>query len=185
MNAIKEVISYLITGGMDTAEAAALVALAVAEGNPKRRSSNAERQARYRDRKAAQTVTNRNAVTPEPDVTNRNENVTNRNNVTDDISILSLESKKDKPPKHKKRNALPSDFYLNERMSGYAFQKQWPREKIDFQFRKFCNFHSAKGSLMANWEAAWRNWVDNDYDGQRGSGQQGGFKWNGGIEGVI
>jgi hypothetical protein len=54
MQAIKEVISYLITGGMDAAEAAALVAMAIAEGTaPKGESSGAKRMRDYRNRREA------------------------------------------------------------------------------------------------------------------------------------
>lgn len=179
MLAIKEVISRLIQGGMDPADAAALMAAAVVEATPKNRSSGAERAARYRDRKrdkALLSVTKRDAKIPDQSVTKRDESVTKRDVVTNaHIYNLSssLESKKEKQlPRRKPRHALPVDFQLTGPMTEYAVKRSWPQPKIDRQFEKFKNYHQSKGTLAASWPATWQQWVLNDYDAKNEPGRQ-------------
>ena len=167
MNAIKEVISYLITGGMDTAEAAALVALAVAEGSIQKRSSGAERTARWRERKASQSVTERHTVTTGSERHKPSQTVTNRHNVTQlSLSIDSStvvkgkEEKKEREPRRKPRGALPADFKLTDAMRQLALDRGVPAAKIPADFDRFCDYHRSKGTLSADWMASWRTWAD-------------------------
>jgi hypothetical protein len=167
MNAIKEVISYLITGGMDTAEAAALVAMAVAEGNLQKRSSGAERTARWREKKASQTVTERHNVTPTDDRHKPSLSVTERHNVTQlSLSVDSStvvkgkEEKKEREPRRKPRHGLPADFKLTDAMRQLALDRGVSTARIPQDFDRFCDYHRSKATLSADWMASWRTWAD-------------------------
>lgn len=61
----------------------------------------------------------------------------------------------------KKRCTIPEDFALSESMAAYAAKNGIQGEDAAVEFEKFVNYHSSKGSLMADWEAAWRTWVGN------------------------
>lgn len=188
MHAIEEVVSRLIAAGMDPAAAASLVACAVIEGASKKRSSGAERAARYRERKAAETVTNRDAVTPASSPPERDESVTKRDNVTR-TNLFEEEKISTAPKASRKRTSLPSPFPLNETMRAFAASKGLDPPRIAREFEKFCDFHRSKGSLFVDWQAAWRTWVGNAVEYSRppprgGPGGASDFKWNG-IEGVI
>jgi hypothetical protein len=162
MQAIKEVISYLITGGMDAAEAAALVAMAIAEGTPRKRSAGAERASRYRERKALQNVTNRNALTPIPDRTKRDESVTNRDNATPAISSLDSIIKKE----NKKKNsghALCDDWKPADDDYGYGNNLGLSRAQVDgfaedMRLWARANANRAIGR-KADWQATFRGWM--------------------------
>src|SRR5258708_7114993 len=56
MSAIKEGVTHLISGGMDPAEAAVLMAAVAAESVSKTKSKNAERCARYRAKKHVKSM---------------------------------------------------------------------------------------------------------------------------------
>ena len=186
MSAMEEIVTRLIASGMDPAHVATLVIDAFAERGPKPRSAGAERAARYRDRKRDESVTKRDEVTTNLTVTNRDESVTNRDTVTPPISILSSfkESKKD-GTRAKKRSSIASDFKLSEEGIQFASNKGLSPPKVVHQCERFVDYHKAKGTLFADWEAAWRTWVNNSIKFEsEGKKNQGGFKWNG-IEGVV
>jgi helix-turn-helix protein len=64
---------------------------------------------------------------------------------------------------------MPDDFRLDEAMIAYAAQRQFTSAQIGWMFEKFANHHQAKGSMFADWRAAWRTWVCNQtkYDERR------------------
>lgn len=65
----------------------------------------------------------------------------------------------DKPAKQaKRRSQIPNDFYPNDD-NLFAFNKT--RLNLGEEIGKFMDHHQAKGSLMADWQAAWRTWVSN------------------------
>ena len=65
----------------------------------------------------------------------------------------------DKPAKQKTRRCqVPDDFYPNDD-NLFAFNKT--RLNLGQEIGKFMDHHKAKGSLMADWQAAWRTWVSN------------------------
>jgi len=171
MQCFKQVISRLIGSGLGAEEAAAMMALAMAEitlAEPKK-SSAAIRQQRYRDAKKEtpdrnESVTKRNESVTRLPVTNRNESVTNRNDVTRAHIYTSLVSKKERLPRRKPRYALPPDFELTDPMRDFAAKRKWPPPKIDRQFEKFKYHHIGKGTLAASWPMTWQTWVLNDYD---------------------
>lgn len=56
----------------------------------------------------------------------------------------------DKPAKQaKRRSQIPDEFEPNTERANYA------------ELEAFKNYHKAKGSVMADWQAAWRTWVAN------------------------
>lgn len=63
-----------------------------------------------------------------------------------------------------RRTRLPADWQLPDVGWKYARERGWNDDHIRFQAEKFKNFHTSRGNLMADWDAAWRTWVGNDYD---------------------
>ncbi|MGY4224403.1 hypothetical protein ACVMIH_001764 [Bradyrhizobium sp. USDA 4503] len=63
-----------------------------------------------------------------------------------------------------RRTKLPADWELPVSGWKYARDRGWNDDHIRFQAEKFKNFHTSRGNLMADWDAAWRTWVGNDYD---------------------
>ena len=68
--------------------------------------------------------------------------------------------------RRKPQTALPVDFSPNDVGMARAAEKF-----IDVQAEldKFRNYHAAKGSVMADWQAAWRTWVGNARPGTPGA----------------
>ena len=60
--------------------------------------------------------------------------------------------------RRKAQVSLPEDFEPNA--TGIA-NAQAKRLDIPAELEKFRNHHTAKGSVMADWQAAWRTWVGN------------------------
>lgn len=95
------------------------------------------------------------------------------NNLKKDIRGASAPSA-EKPSRKKPARPMPDIFPMSEVMRAYAekrgFRYELPTSFTNFQrkpgpaqemFEAFKNHHVAKGSLFADWEAAWRTWVDN------------------------
>ena len=53
---------------------------------------------------------------------------------------------------------MPTGFYPNE--NGIATAEEGA-VNVAIELPKFRDYHTAKGSLMADWQAAWRTWVGN------------------------
>lgn len=58
------------------------------------------------------------------------------------------------------RSRLPADFELTPEREA-SLRAQVPEADPDSEFAKFRDHHSAKGSVMADWDAAWRTWCRN------------------------
>ena len=58
-----------------------------------------------------------------------------------------------------RKTKLPDDFAVSPRIMELAREHGWPdpRQQLD----AFRDYHLAKGSLMADWEAAFRTWLRN------------------------
>ena len=54
---------------------------------------------------------------------------------------------------------MPEEFHLNAKLREFAANHGFAR--CDFMFDQFKAHHRAKGSVFADWEAAWRTWVLN------------------------
>mgnify|MGYP000491035585 CR=1 FL=1 len=59
-------------------------------------------------------------------------------------------------PKRKRR--IPSDFLPNEAGIEFANERG---VSVQSELQKFTDYHTAKGSTMLDWQAAWRTWVGN------------------------
>lgn len=78
---------------------------------------------------------------------------------SDSISVLALASRKqDASAAKRRRQQLPPDFSPNETGINAARQKGID---VGTELDKFRNYHLAKGSVMLDWQAAWRTWVGN------------------------
>lgn len=67
---------------------------------------------------------------------------------------------KGKKPKPEKKRSQVTDVKLTEEKIQYAIEKL-PDCDAALMFENFYNSHKAKGSLMLDWDAAWRTWVGN------------------------
>jgi len=69
----------------------------------------------------------------------------------------------------KKGAPLPSDFVPNETGVAYAEQRG---VQIESELKAFANWHTAKGTLFKDWQAAWRTWCDKAVEfGRAGNGR--------------
>lgn len=71
--------------------------------------------------------------------------------------IEAIASKKPPAPK-KFRTQFPDGFYPDE--TGIRLAEE-SKVSVAIELQAFANHHKAKGSLMADWQAAWRTWVGN------------------------
>jgi hypothetical protein len=111
----------------------------------------AQRQKEYRDRN--KSLQNSDVTR---DVTSNRREEKNR----EEKNIEIVESApQDKPAKQaKRRSQIPDDFYPNE-AGVVAIEKT--NLSMAVELTSFTNHHKSKGSLMADWQAAWRLWVSN------------------------
>ena len=58
-----------------------------------------------------------------------------------------------------KRSRISEDFTVSDRVVELALMNGWPDP--DTEVEAFKDYHLAKGSLMADWEAAFRTWLRN------------------------
>ena len=173
-------IADLIRAGVDpelvqrvSDELAAARAQGAADAAPQK-SAAAIRQARYRERKASQTVTNHNNVTL---VTECDANVTpaadprarvvNTTLPSEEISNIPplvpppVETAPRKASRAKPRTAIDPDLEPNDRNRADAAAAGLAGREARDEWRRFVDCHAAKGSLMASWDAAWRTWLGN------------------------
>ena len=69
--------------------------------------------------------------------------------------------------RRKPQSAMPEDFTPNETGMALAAGKN---VAVEAELQKFRDYHAAKGSVMADWQAAWRTWVGNARPGVAGQG---------------
>ena len=104
--------------------------------------TNAERQARFRERKRKS-----NAVTPLS-------NTVISRCVTQ--AEAKAEAKETKTRERARAIALPPDFLLTPERRAYAESKGV--KGIEREFESFRAYHTAHGKTMKSWEAAWKTW---------------------------
>lgn len=66
-----------------------------------------------------------------------------------------------KPKRAKPRTSMAEDRQPDERDRVAATEAGLTDEQFRAEWRSFRNHHIAKGSLMADWSAAWRTWLGN------------------------
>lgn len=89
--------------------------------------------------------------------------------IQDDINLISSEHQDDIPRAlaerreeiekrrvSKRSQTIPNDFQLNESSLEYAKSRGLNGK----EFESFKNWHTAKGSMYKDWQAAWRTWCD-------------------------
>ena len=65
-----------------------------------------------------------------------------------------------KAMKHTSRRTLiPEDFEVSDPIMDLVAQRGWPDPRE--QLHKFKDYHIAHGTLMMDWEAAFRTWLNN------------------------
>lgn len=78
---------------------------------------------------------------------------------------------KTKPKGTRKKPGKPidPDFWVSDDMRNWFAQKEIPAD-LNLETEKFVNYHTANGTLFADWRAAWRNWMLNakKYAAERG-----------------
>lgn len=67
----------------------------------------------------------------------------------------------------KARSPLPDCWQPDEQDVSYARERGFATAQIHTMASAFVNHHRAKGSLMADWHAAWRTWCENEIKFQR------------------
>jgi len=66
------------------------------------------------------------------------------------------------PRPKKKRSTIPKIYPMTDRHKSYAAERGLVGDYARDVFDNFKNHHEAKGSVMADWDAAWRTWVGNE-----------------------
>ena len=56
------------------------------------------------------------------------------------------------------KTLLPADFRITEDMRAWAQQKA-PGIDLDEHHADFCDWFHARGRMMVDWDATWRNWM--------------------------
>ena len=62
----------------------------------------------------------------------------------------------------KSKSTLQTDIQINTIQRKFAQEAGFPDAELETLFQGFKNHHIAKGSVMSDWDAAWRTWVTND-----------------------
>ena len=79
-------------------------------------------------------------------------------------------------PKKPKRRAssISEDWEPSERNVEDAFKKQFTPQEIRDEAQRFRDYHLAKGTTFADWDAGWRTWIGNarKFGASRSSGRQ-------------
>jgi hypothetical protein len=157
MCAIQRAISKYVECGVDMIEAAAIVAEVLAQASGKVRSAGAIRTARYRERKASQTVTKRDESVTGDSVTKRDETVTKRHSVTSPLSIEDSSKKERKRDRGARLSEewkpTPEDFAEAQRSLGGAALGELAK------FRDHWKQQPGSRGVKLDWDATWRNWV--------------------------
>lgn len=90
------------------------------------------------------------------------------NGVGADAPPASAESGSPEKKPAKKATQIPADFYPNEAGVIYAERRKL---NLAIELTSFRNWHTAKGSTMKDWQAAWRTWCDKAVEFGRCKGQ--------------
>ena len=66
------------------------------------------------------------------------------------------------PKKNKRRSTIPAEYPMTDRHKQYAAERGIANGYAAQVFENFKNHHAAKGTVMLDWDAAWRTWVGNE-----------------------
>jgi hypothetical protein len=141
--------------------------------------SSTERVRKYREQQKVKKKRNSNVSVTPPD-TDTDTDTDTDNNPLNPPSGEPDNPKPDKPDPQKKPRArktkLPDEFELTEHrtklaVNYWASKGRWDLS-VEDQFFKFRNHHTAKGSTMADWDAAWQTWYSNAVEFTKPTGGQ-------------
>lgn len=159
LSAVREVIAGLVAGGMDAADAAALMVRATAELAVSAPSKAALRTRKWRAGQASQTVTGDDSVTFNETVTERHKP---SQNVTRDDAPIST-SKIIKESKRQNRGTrIATDWSLTDAEKSFAKQEGFSDWEIQREAQKFRDYWTAAAGSKAvklDWTATWRQWI--------------------------
>jgi hypothetical protein len=159
MSAVRDVIAGLVAGGMDPADAAALMVRASTELAVSAPSKAALRTRRWRAGQASQTVTGDDSVTLDETVTERHKPSPN---VTGDDAPIST-SKISKESKRQNRGTrISPDWALTDAERSFAKQEGFSDWEIQREAQKFRDYWTAAAGSKAvkrDWTATWRQWI--------------------------
>lgn len=79
-----------------------------------------------------------------------------------EIKEEGKKEKKERGPRAKARTPISENWQVSEKGRDYARESGFDDAMIANMRRRFINNHASKGNLMADWEAAWRTWCDNE-----------------------
>lgn len=105
---------------------------------------NAPAMPQHEEEDATASKTDANAMPPTPTPTPTPVNTTAK-------AVVGVK-------RRKPQSAMPEDFTPNETGMALAAGKSIA---VEAELQKFRDYHAAKGSVMADWQAAWRTWVGN------------------------
>lgn len=137
--------------------------------------ASAEARKRAKSTKKKREINDRSTTVEEPLQRKPNENPTNKDTDTDTDSnnppmspqgeAKPESSTTDPPPEkpgRKRKTQIPEDFTLTDerRRKAVAYWHERGRYDLnpDSEFAEFMSYHRARGSTMANWDAAWQTW---------------------------
>lgn len=66
---------------------------------------------------------------------------------------------RDQADRRKRRSACPETIQLTEAMFVWAKSIGLDHGSVERETSKFLDHHTGKGSIMADWDAAWRSWM--------------------------
>lgn len=142
-----EILDAMVASGCSAEQIAAVVKASLAK------NTNAERQARYRDRNKASLVTESNvtAVTdPSPD---KEKSPIPPKEINPNPSLRSQAAR---------GTRLPKDWALPAAWGRWAQNEGYPDPMIRREAERFANFWQSKAGKDAtklDWEKTWRNWM--------------------------
>lgn len=178
MTAFDELVTSLVTGGMEPATAAALVARAVIEATAKPKTAGAARTARWRERhKTSQNVTGASSCSTVTVTSQASQSVTSDAvesesaplsilpSLTESLEKKELEVLNTEPRAKVKRGArLPDDWQPSDADMKLASDRGLRLVEIEIEATKFRNYWTNRTDRQASkprWDRAWENWILN------------------------
>lgn len=132
--------------------------------------TNGQRQRKFRDKQARNASVTDDVTDTKRDVTTRADTEQTQSRTDSEIELrgaapLAAASSAIRLPKEKskRKTTLANEFVISpgDERYRYAHDLGMSDSVMEIECDKFENHHKAKGSLMADWDAAWKNWCRN------------------------
>lgn len=169
-------IDRMIAAGMSPGDAGSVAAEIYAAGasSAANKSSNAERQQRYRDRKRNETVTNRNDVVTDRNdetvtqtVTNRNEALRCDANAVSPIDTNNKKGKRQNSDRSSRGTRIDPDWRPSSAEEQFALGEGFSQTELTREasrFRDYWKGRAGSGGVKLDWTATWQNWIRTSAD---------------------